>query len=230
MEDEGNANQKLMAERSAADGKIKSLEEQMTLSEDNISKVINLVKILDQFGHTDRKINNIKTIQSIVNSKLSNEKERKKKDEKITNNILLCVASLIEALDFRGSSKITSSERPVAQIIKYLTFVDSQKNAGGIYSCIGSHGYSEKISTLNNSKSYFLTKYSMTAAAPSSITAISQTIDNCKKLYALCDRALAGSGYAAALESKIMTFKFGNYFDVSAFSLNENKPKANEFL
>jgi len=39
LEEEGNSNQKLLSERVAAENKIKGLEEQMTLSEDNISKV-----------------------------------------------------------------------------------------------------------------------------------------------------------------------------------------------
>ena len=43
-----------MAERSAADTKIKSLEEQMTLSEDNISKVIGLAKNLSPVINTRR--------------------------------------------------------------------------------------------------------------------------------------------------------------------------------
>lgn len=43
-----------MAERTAADTKIKSLEEQMTLSEDNISKVIDLAKNLSPVISTRR--------------------------------------------------------------------------------------------------------------------------------------------------------------------------------
>ena len=39
LEDEGNTNQKLLSERANAENKIKTLEEQMTLSEDNIAKV-----------------------------------------------------------------------------------------------------------------------------------------------------------------------------------------------
>ena len=39
LEEEGNANQKLLSERANAENKIKTLEEQMTLSEDNIAKV-----------------------------------------------------------------------------------------------------------------------------------------------------------------------------------------------
>ena len=39
LEEEGSSNQKLLQERASADSKIKGLEEQMTVHEDNISKV-----------------------------------------------------------------------------------------------------------------------------------------------------------------------------------------------
>lgn len=39
LEEEGNINQKLTHERSAAENKIKTLEEQITVNDDNISKV-----------------------------------------------------------------------------------------------------------------------------------------------------------------------------------------------
>ncbi len=39
MEEEGTNNQKLLAEKVAAENKIKGLEEQMTVSEDSVSKV-----------------------------------------------------------------------------------------------------------------------------------------------------------------------------------------------
>ena len=64
LEDEGNANQKLMAERTAADTKIKSLEEQMTLSEDNISKVIGLVKNLNPVSCTPQEKDLTKSVLS----------------------------------------------------------------------------------------------------------------------------------------------------------------------
>ncbi len=53
LEEEGANNQKLLTERAAAESKIKGLEEQMTLSEDNVSKV------------TDHAINDIIFCKSI---------------------------------------------------------------------------------------------------------------------------------------------------------------------
>ena len=39
LEEEGMVNQKLLSDKASAESKIKGLEEQMTLSEDNLSKV-----------------------------------------------------------------------------------------------------------------------------------------------------------------------------------------------
>ena len=39
LEEEGSSNQKLLQDRTSADSKIKGLEEQITVHEDNISKV-----------------------------------------------------------------------------------------------------------------------------------------------------------------------------------------------
>ena len=59
LEDEGNNNQKLMSEKAAAESKIKGLEEQLTLSEDNVSKVTDsvyvycmLLSCASNFGHS----------------------------------------------------------------------------------------------------------------------------------------------------------------------------------
>lgn len=57
-----------MAERSAADTKIKSLEEQMTLSEDNISKVIGLAKSPSPFINTCRGKDLTKSILNLLST------------------------------------------------------------------------------------------------------------------------------------------------------------------
>ena len=43
LEEESNTNQKLSHERTVAENKIKGLEEQITVNEDNISKVLYLL-------------------------------------------------------------------------------------------------------------------------------------------------------------------------------------------
>ena len=95
-----------MSERTAADNKIKSLEEQMTLSEDNISKVSDLFKILNSVSRTVWKKN--------LSFKI------------FSSN---CVAGSIKALGFEDI-KCVSNKFLIKDFIKFLTIEDDLRDMG----------------------------------------------------------------------------------------------------
>lgn len=189
-----------MAERSAADTKIKSLEEQMTLSEDNISKVIDLVKILNPVSCTEQEKNLIKSSLASYSNKIS---------------VLFCVAGKIESLGFKDN-KYVSNKILITEPVKFLTIEDCLRDTSNLRGCNNyevHHEISKKFLTGDLMKNLIV-------VASSEAACISQTIFNYKKLYELCIQTLVGYVFDV-LDSKIT--KITPAYVYSAPSLDSNK-------
>ena len=195
-----------MAERSAADSKIKGLEEQMTLSEDNISKVIDLVKMLSPVGHVGREkdlttiavdvslLKKINIIHQVVSYKIFSPSHVSDKVESLGFKYIRCDFNKLLATEF----------------VKYLAVEYNLKDVGSFvtYNC---HEMLCKK---------FFTKYYV-ADVLSEVASISQVVFDSKKLYKLRSQNLVGVAFDA-LESKIMTIKL---VSAPTFNLNVNKMK-----
>ena len=191
LEEEGTVNQKLLSERSAADSKIKTLEEQMTLSEDNISKVSGLLKTPNPFGHTAREKEIFKSFVSTT--KLT---QIKKDHSLYIISSLFCVADLIGCLGV-NDGKATPSNVLFTKFIKNLTVGGDLEYVFGINSRRNIRGDDHEKMFIQ-----ILTDYVTTVASSNDATIISQNILSCKKLYELCVQKVAGCG-STVLDSKI---------------------------
>lgn len=187
LEDEGNQNQKLMSERTTADNKIKSLEEQMTLSEDNISKVSGLVKILNFASHTVSKkdpyvINDDIFVNSDSVQQTKKDVRGSSYDFKIfSSNCVL--ASKVEALGFKDTKRV-SSKYLITDFIKSLAIVDNLRDNGSTAWC-ESYGIS-----MRNDFMKHLIAFLSRATVP-----VSQKILKRKKQYDFCAQKLAGDAF-----------------------------------
>ena len=196
LEDEGNSNQKLMAERSAADTKIKGLEEQLTLSEDNISKVTGLAKTL---GLVDRM--------------------RREKDLpalKITSNLTLKENIIIthqpalsykifshshagdkgKCLDFKIIGYDSNEILAEKFIIEYLAVDCGSKGAGSLEQ----YKRQRVLCDIKDLTKYFASFVLLEA------TSVSQAIFDSKKLYEFHSKKLVGDA-VDGLELKISNTK-----------------------
>ena len=199
-----------MAERSAADSKIKGLEEQMTLSEDNISKVIDLVKMLSPVGHVGREkdlttiavdvslLKKINIIHQVVSYKIFSPSH---------------VSDKVESLGFKYS-RCDFNKLLATEFVKYLAVKYHLKDAGSFVTYNCHEMLCEKFFIKN------FTKY-VVADVLSEVTSIFQVIFDSKKLYKLRCQNLVGVAFDA-LESKIMTIKL---VSAPTFNLNVNKIK-----
>ena len=194
LEDEGNSNQKLMAERSAADTKIKGLEEQLTLSEDNISKVTGLAKALGLVDRMRRE-KDLATLTITSNSTL--------KENIITHQPALSykIFSLSHAvgkgkcLDFKIIN-CDSNEILAEKFIEYLAVDCGLKGAGSLEQ----YKRQRVLCAMKDLTKYFASFVLLEA------TTISQAIFDSKKLYEFHSKKLVGDA-VDGLESKIkLTF------------------------
>ena len=208
LEDEGNQNQKLMSERTTADNKIKSLEEQMTLSEDNISKVSGLVKILNFASHTVSKKDPINVIDDNIFVNSDSVQQTKKDvrgsscDFKIfSSNCVL--ASKVEALGFKDTKRV-SSKYLITDFIKSLAIVDNLRDKGSTAWC-ESYG----IFMRNDFMKHLIAFMSCATVT------VSQKILKRKKQYDFCAQKLAGDAFGV-FDPKIANMK-------SMFNINLNK-------
>ena len=194
LEDEGNQNQKLMSERTSADNKIKSLEEQMTLSEDNISKVSGLVKILNSASHTVRE-KDLYVINDNIFVNLDSVQQTKKDTRENSYNFKIfssnCVpASNIEALGFKDTKRV-SNKSLITDFIKSLAIGDDLRDKG---SAVWYESYG--IFMRNDFMKHLVAFVSRTTAT------VSQNILKCKKQYDFCGQKLAGDAFGV-FDSKI---------------------------
>ena len=209
MEDEGNQNQKLMSERSAADNKIKSLEEQMTLSDDNISKVSSLVKILNSVSHTVREKDLSITNDSIfVLTDSVQQTTKKDVQEKTSYNFEIfssnCVhADRVDALGFKDT-KCVSNKFLITDFVKFLVIEDRLRDTGS-RAWYESHG----IFMRNDFMKHLLALVSRATARAS------QNIFKCKKQYDFCAQKRARDEFGV-FDSKIANIR-------STFNINLNK-------
>lgn len=205
LEDEGNQNQKLMSERTAADNKIKSLEEQMTLSEDNISKVSGLVKILNSVSHTAREkdliINN--SIFVITDSMQQTKKDVRESSYDFKIFSLNCVAGRVKALGFKDTKQV-SNEFLITDFIKFLGIEDGLRDTSSP-AWYESHG----IFMRNDFMKHLMAFVSRETAS------ILQKIFKRKKQYDFCAQNLAGDKFGI-FDSKIANVK-------STFNINLDK-------
>jgi hypothetical protein len=210
LEDEGNQNQKLMSERTTADNKIKGLEEQMTLSEDNISKVSGLVKILNSASHTVREKDLITNDSIFVISDLVQQTKKDIRessyDFKIFSSPNCVPAGSVEALGFKDTKRV-SSKFLITDFINLLAIEDGLRGKGSTawYESYGNFMRNDLMKRL--------------VAFVSRTTAnISQKIVNCKKRYDFCAQKLAGDEFGV-LDPKIANVQ-------SMFNINLNKGEA----
>lgn len=206
LEDEGNQNQKLMSERSTADNKIKSLEEQMTLSEDNISKVSGLVKILNSASHAEREKD--LTINESVFMIMDSMQQTKKDVRESSCNFKIfssnCVpAGKVDALGFKDTKR-DSNEFLFTDFVKFLAFEADLRGTGSL-AWYESHG----IFMRNDFVKHLLAFVSRATAG------ISQKVAKCKKQYDFCAQKPTGDKFGI-FDSKIANVK-------SMFNINLNK-------
>ena len=195
LEEEGTVNQKLLSERSTADSKIKTLEEQMTLSEDNISKVSGLVKTPNPFGHTAREKDIFKNF--VKTTKLTQIKKEELLDHYVyIISSLFCVADLIGFLGV-NDGKATPSNVLFTKFIKNLTVGGDLENVFGINSRRNIRGDDREKMFIQ-----ILTDYVTTVASSNDAKNIIQITTNCKTLYELCVQKVADGG-STVLDSKI---------------------------
>ena len=208
MEDEGNSNQKLMSERTAADTKIKGLEEQLTLSEDNISKVTDLAKALGLVDCMRREKN-------LTTFKITSDSTLKKK------NIVICQAAVSykifslshavdksKRLDFKMINCDSNEIFPV-KFIKYLVVDCGSKGAGSLEQ----YKRQRVLCEIKHLAKYFVSFVLLEA------TSISQAIFDSKKLYDCHSEKLVGEA-VDGLEPKIMNVKPSF---TPALDFNQNK-------
>ena len=213
LEDEGNQNQKLMSERTAADNKIKGLEEQMTLSEDNISKVGNLLKILNSVSHTAQEKDLFhKSIFVITNSMRQQMKDVRESsyDFKIFSSN--CVLGSVKALGFKDIKRV-SNKLLITDFMKFLTIEDDLRDVGSP-AWYKSHG----IFMRNDFVKHLTTFVSCETAT------ILQKVFKCKKQFDFCGQKLAGDEFGI-FDSKIAGIK-SNFKNDSIFNINLNKGEA----
>ena len=194
-----------MSERSTADSKIKSLEEQMTLSEDNISKVSGLVKILNSVNHTAWEKDLDKSINVILDFMFTKDVQESSYEYKIFS--ANCVEGSVKALGFKDNKRI-SNKFLITDFIKFLTVEDSLRDMGSLGWCKG-----HEIFMKNDFMKYLMTIVSHQTAN------ISQKIFKCKKQYDVCGQKAVGDEFTI-LDSKIADVK--SKFYISTFNLNLN--------
>lgn len=213
LEDEDNQNQKLVSERASADSKIKSLEEQMTLSEDNISKVSGLVKNVNSVSPTTREKDLYKS--SIVTTVLTKQTKIGKKssnDCKIFS--LNCATDNIDTLGFKNSKSV-SDKFPFTDFIKCLAVEDCLGAAGSLR-----WSKSHEIFTRNDLVKYLVPFVSRDTAN------ITQNISKCKKQYDICAQKLVEDKFIV-FDAKTANVKSNIFLSTFNLNLNNRKNKPN---
>lgn len=177
----------------------------MTLSEDNISKVSGLVKILNSVSHTAREKDLITNDSIFIITDSMQQTKKDGRDSSYDFKIFSsnCVAGSVKALGFKDT-KCVSNEFLITDFIKFLAIEDGLRDTSSP-AWYESYG----IFMRNDFMKHLMAFVSRATAS------ISQKIFKRKKQYDFCAQSLAGDKFGI-FDSKIANIK-------STFNINLNK-------